>query len=202
MQALVTSPALERLTVLHLSRCALLHDEVRELALSPGLPRLHTLSLYGNTQLKDGGIRALAGSPLLARLSVLDLGHTGITLSGLRDLLGALADSPVHTLHLADALLGDRAAEAVAASPSLNRLCTLDLRGNGISDSGAHALGASPRLPGLVSLDLSRNNIGKAGAEALARGRGNLARIHLADNPIAARACQSLRSRFGDRLVL
>src|SRR5262249_46004686 len=67
-------------------------------------------------------------------------------------------------------LAGVRAAGAVAlaGSPHLGRLTSLNLRSNAIGDAGAAALAASPHLARLTSLDLGSSGIGDAGAAALA----------------------------------
>ena len=65
--------------------------------------------------------------------------------------------------------IGDRGAEALAASPYLTRLAKLTLYLNGISDAGVRALAASPTLANLVGLKLHGNYlITDAGVKALA----------------------------------
>jgi hypothetical protein len=58
--------------------------------------------------------------------------------------------------------------EALAASPHLERLRSLDLSSNSLEDRDAEALAASPHLGRLRWLDLSRNRIADRGLEALA----------------------------------
>ena len=64
--------------------------------------------------------------------------------------------------------LGHAGVEALAASPQLARLTTLDLAENQISEAGARALAASPHLTRLTTLELGANQIGDAGVQALA----------------------------------
>jgi hypothetical protein len=64
--------------------------------------------------------------------------------------------------------LGDAGVEALAASPYLASLTTLDLSSIEIGDAGVQALAASPHLANLTELRLYNNRIGEAGARALA----------------------------------
>ena len=59
--------------------------------------------------------------------------------------------------------IGSAGARAVASSPHLSNLRTLDLSLNGIDADGAAALAASPHLARLTLLDLNGNRIGNAG---------------------------------------
>ena len=59
-------------------------------------------------------------------------------------------------------------ARALAASPYLARLTSLELKSNRIGAEGARALAESPHLAHLTSLHLEDNNIGTEGARALA----------------------------------
>jgi uncharacterized protein (TIGR02996 family) len=81
------------------------------------------------------------------------------------DQLFALA--PIRGLDLVDIVSrGDMA--AIAASPHLKNLTTLNLRGNYIRDEGVQALAASPHLKNLTTLYLGYNRIGTTGVQALA----------------------------------
>lgn len=84
----------------------------------------------------------------------------------------ALAASPflanLHSLNLDGSTISDVGARALAGSPNLTGLTSLNLHFNDIGDDGARALAASPYLANLHSLDLSVNEIGDSGARALA----------------------------------
>jgi len=84
--------------------------------------------------------------------------------------------------------------EALAASPHLAKLTSLELWGNGISDAGARALAASPHLANLTHLDLGNNGIGGAGSRALAASRhlGKLTDLDLWGNGIGDAGAQAL----------
>ena len=121
-----------------------------ELASSPSLQQLNSLSLYANA-IGPQGAEALAASPYLARLTCLDL-------DGLSTRHGDWVNN-----------ISDRGAEALAASPYLTRLGKLSLYHNEIGDPGARALAASPTLANLVDLKLHGNYlITDDGVEALA----------------------------------
>lgn len=78
----------------------------------------------------EGRIGALAESPHLAGLTVLDLRSN---------------------------LVGDAGAEALAASPHVRQLATFRLGGNNIAAAGTRALAVSAYLSNLTSLDLHNN---------------------------------------------
>ena len=94
------------------------------------------------------------------------------------------APAPVRALHLCLSQPDDIL--AVAASPRLRNLATLDLCDNRIGREGALALAASEHLQQLTRLDLSWNHIGDAGVLALAASPhlANLTRLDLAGNDI------------------
>ncbi len=86
--------------------------------------------------------------------------------------LAALAASPhlrnLTTLDLCYNKLGPEGARALAASPHLRNLTTLDLWHNDLGAEGAQALAASPHLQHLTTLNLGLNDLGPEGARALA----------------------------------
>jgi hypothetical protein len=67
--------------------------------------------------------------------------------------------------------IGEAGAAALAASPHLARLRTLDLQGNQIGDAGAAALASSPHLAGLDELNVLYDNRMKAAGRAALRQR-------------------------------
>jgi hypothetical protein len=140
------------------------------------LGALRTLMIVSE-QLDDAQLEVLAREPALARLTSLALrqGYR-ITARGAR----ALADSP----HLADltsldlfyARLGDEGALALASSPHLARLTSLSLIACGVGPAGAQALASSPSL---TSLLLGHNPLGLQGARALLEGSAPLSTLDL-----------------------
>jgi hypothetical protein len=85
-------------------------------------------------------------------------------------------------------------AAALAASPHLQNLITLDLAHNTIGEAGAAALAASPHLSNLSHLNLPNNQIGPAGAAALAASPHlqNLSALNLYSNTIRDAGVASL----------
>jgi uncharacterized protein (TIGR02996 family) len=144
------------------------------LAQAPSLARLTSLRFLGGVDAE--GARALACSPHLGRLIRLDFGR----------------DPPVHGRHTEwDNEVGDRGAEALAASASLRQLTDLGLGFNRIGDAGARALADSPHRAGLTWLDLGENEIGEAGVQALIDSPHltRLTRLGLRNNPGAGVPC-------------
>jgi hypothetical protein len=99
--------------------------------------------------------------------------------------------------------LSDDAVELLAASPLLEQVANLDLRGNLFRQRGIQALAASPYLARVRKLALSWNLFGDAGAHAL------LASPHLGQlRRLSVRHCNiestkdALRQRFGSRVYL
>ncbi len=154
--ALGSAAALAGLEVLNLSYNPL-GDAVEALAGSPFLRRLRWLSLR-STRPGPRGLAALADSPLLSSLVVLDL-----SMNPLGDSVEALARSPrltrLESLDLSACALSTGVAIALASNPALASLRYLNLGGNCIAEAGARALATSPHLGNLelLHLDEARN---------------------------------------------
>jgi uncharacterized protein (TIGR02996 family) len=101
---------------------------------------LHPHGFEGEVSLTLGGLRALARSPHLKRLTHLRLRLT---------------------------VFGDEGVKEIIGSGLLARLKTLDLRHGRVSDAGAKLLAARPEVKGLELLDLSRNELTREGIEGL-----------------------------------
>jgi hypothetical protein len=172
------------------------------------LPALTTLRLRGNIRWSRGkdvsGIRLLATTRGLPRLTVLDLHQTTVGPEAAR----ALAEGPLlarlRWLSLANrssfgsAPIGTEAARELAQSPRAARLVHLDLSNNQLDDAAAQAIASSPHLGQLASLNLWHNRIGPSGALALASGSlPALTALDLRANPLPAPVQDRLRERFG-----
>jgi Ran GTPase-activating protein (RanGAP) involved in mRNA processing and transport len=87
----------------------------------------------------DEGARALADSPYLTKLRVLDLQHNPLTAG-----VASLAESPtlanLRELHLQCCDLDDEAARALARSSHLSQLRRLIVRGNRIREAAGQEL--------------------------------------------------------------
>ena len=88
---------------------------------------------------------------------------------------------------------------ALADSPALAKLATLELRACRLQGGGVSALVASPMFERLKVLDLSWNNIGKAGVEALMKVRvpGTLKKLVLSG--CSADDRKRLKAKYGTR---
>jgi uncharacterized protein (TIGR02996 family) len=138
------------------------NERVRILAGSSHLRHLQVLGLHSICRHRLGAaeIRLLAGSPLVGRLSALDLGGLRVGDEGARILAASANLSRLRRLHLNGCAIGPAGARALAESPCLAGLSSLDLRQNPIGTEEARALVGSPPLPDLTHLRLShRDNI-------------------------------------------
>jgi uncharacterized protein (TIGR02996 family) len=164
---------LGRLELLHLGFNDLTDQGLRALAAISHLDQLHELYLDDNRQLGTPGIRALADSPYLGRLRLLDLSGNGLTEPALRVLINGESLQQLDALLLASNQIGDGGVEGLARSNLFKRmLCrspALDLSRNNIGPVGARALADSPLIEPLEALDLSLNAIGDVGLSSLAQ---------------------------------
>jgi uncharacterized protein (TIGR02996 family) len=117
--------------------------EMREvMAAWDRLPALRSLAVGSNTALGDEGVQALAGSPLLGRLTSLDVTRVWA---------------------------GPASLVALVQSPRCRRLQSLDLTQNALGREGLEALVDAPGLGSLRRLDLAHTNLGKGDLAALRR---------------------------------
>lgn len=127
------------------------------------LPRLTTLIVEGGG-LDSGTLDQILASDL-PELQHLDLflgtpDYGGTTsVRGLRPLLDGSLFPKLRHLGLKDCFYGDELAAAVASSPVLTRVPSLDLSLGTIGNDGARALAASPMLSRLEQLNLSHHYI-------------------------------------------
>lgn len=161
--ALAASDRLAGLAAVRLDQCRFGDPGARAWA-ARAHPGLQRLELRMDAGLGDDGISALAASPALADLRVLDL---------------------------AESRLGDRGAAALAGSPHLGALRELVLSRTGVGPAGLAALLASPNVRSLDTLRLdspepAARRIGAAGAWAIsgAEGLSGLRRLSLAGQDI------------------
>ncbi len=138
---------------------------VGALAQSRSLRALADLRVIGNP-CGDVAARLLAGSPLLARSTTLDLSRTQTTSVGVRALVADRHLRAIRVLKLAGNRIDSDGLVALAAS-DLPNLRELDLSENLIDDEGAFALAASPVLKGLLRLNLENNLLTTAGVGAV-----------------------------------
>jgi uncharacterized protein (TIGR02996 family) len=178
------------------------------LAGSPHLTNLVELSCRNNS-IGPAGVRALAPAhrPRLTRLylSVNPLGLEGVRALVVSPSLGRLncLGLGVVCLRAADA---DRvaAARALAGSPHVAGLKSLDLFRNHVGDAGARALAESPHLANLADLDLFENEITDAGSQALLNSPhlAGLRRLNLSGNAVAPKQRALWRKRLGKNAIV
>jgi uncharacterized protein (TIGR02996 family) len=162
------------------------------------LPRLRQLYLY-MTCLDNTAARALCRSPLAARLTELRLGADFTAAAKAVAQTPALAS--LRVLDFDNSTLGDTGARHLAGAAHLAGLRELRLHNCSIRDDGAAALASSPYLKQLRTLVLSRNVVMGAGVASLIRSK-TLPRsldLELWDNHIedyAPQIRQLLRQRF------
>jgi uncharacterized protein (TIGR02996 family) len=162
--AIVSSTALPRLTVLDLQQNRFRRRAADVFAaIRPGFCELR----LGYVMFDHEGARALAENPHVASLRTIDLGNNPLFPASVEH-LAASAHLRPHVLDLRYCELGTAGVAALAASPILSEVRTLELNGNKLDDDAARALAASPHLGKLVRLLLYGNRLTDAGATALA----------------------------------
>lgn len=121
---------------------------------------------------QDGGVRRwyhreLFRSPLMGRLTTLNLTHANVNSAGLYFLAQNAALSSLRELFLAHNLIDSEGAASLARMPALTQLRSLDLTHNQITDAGAQALARSTTLTSLDNLWMGRNLLTSVGWKAL-----------------------------------
>jgi len=143
-------------------------DEGAKLLAASAPPRLRSLRLSHN-DVGPRGALALARSPGLAALEILDLAHNPIGDEGACAIVGSVTLTALRTLQLYEVGLTLTGASRLAAEPGLARIEALNLGGNTFGDPGLASLASSPHTRGLVRLDLEGAQIGDVGVHALAQ---------------------------------
>lgn len=133
----------------------------------PHLAHVSELNLSCN-DLGNGGVNVLVRSTHLKHVECLDLGFNGLDDDGVKVLAEATALPALRELALNDnGQVTSDGARAVAESPFLAGLRSLDLSGNDVNEHGVRSLAASRSLGALEALKLAGNHIGDAGVVAL-----------------------------------
>jgi hypothetical protein len=155
------------LVALDLHGSPLRNEGLAALLEQASLPRLSVLSLADNS-LTGPGIRTLAGSDLLGRLTALDLsgnGHHGR--SGWLKLFASANLGQLESLSLRGCRLDDVLVAALARAPHLGRLQALDLGDNPLTDVGLRMVAEAPGLPVLRYLLVPKVPLRRATLAAL-----------------------------------
>lgn len=159
---------------------------VGRLAHCPHLASVRELDLCGN-DLGNGGVNLLLRSPHLKRVDVLDLSFNGLCDGG-AGLLAQSASLPkLRALYLTDnGPISATGVGALADSPFLAGLRTLDVSGNDVNDAGIRAVVKSRVLTRLNTFRVHGNPIGDGGVAELA-GSALLARMLARDSRLNLR---------------
>jgi uncharacterized protein (TIGR02996 family) len=142
-------------------------------------------------KLPPRNVKALAQSPLLARLRALRLrpGFGDEELSGLVNSPHVASLKELELTGSSEGTIGHAGARALAESPHLTNLTSLQLSSLEIGDEGVTALAQSPILANLTRLDLDSCHFGADGVVALASATlGPLTELYLSWNRIGPAA--------------
>lgn len=168
---LIRSPHLSRVHSLDLSFNGISDTGLLVLGTAENLPGLRELSLNDNGPFGRRGMAALAESPDLRGLHVLDLSGCGLDANALGGLLIPGAFPRLRWLGLQADRLGDDGAVLLSRTPMFERLLRqtgqLDLSENEIGPIGTRALATCPALVHVRTCDLSGNLLGDEGVDIL-----------------------------------
>lgn len=176
--ALRESPFFAGLAALDLSGNSIDSHGVRSLTDEHAFPRLHSLRLKGNPIEDEGLgtlIESPLFERMLDRSSRVEFRDNDIGPDGATMLAGCPLLANCTSLDLTGNFIGDRGFTALVTSANLSRVHTLKLGGNQITDAGV--TGMRRLLPTLLArlhlLDLSENRLTKYGIGLLQTARGD-----------------------------
>jgi uncharacterized protein (TIGR02996 family) len=195
--ALASSPHLARLRRLDLTDTHVPVEGVRRLAESRALPALSELLLP--SAVGDAALAVLAASPLIERLTFLNMDGHQVGSGDLEALAATTRPTRLEELSLAGSAVGDRGAAALARSPVAATLRVLNLDVADVGPEGVLALASSPFLTNLEVLRVDGHPLSDEGAFALARSP-HLPRLRLLNARkagLSEPALRALRERFG-----
>jgi Ran GTPase-activating protein (RanGAP) involved in mRNA processing and transport len=163
VEALANSANLTHLTALNLGgdETPAKNRDFSALASSPFLKRLKVLELEGN-EIGDAGLIEIFQSPNLARITLLNVNGNNLTPNGLRVLLQSPLVSKLRSLNLGwNRNLQLAGAQLLSATAELKNLRELIVCRCGIPPEGISALLTSPHLMNLKRLDIEASMIGE-----------------------------------------
>jgi hypothetical protein len=194
-ESLTRQPALATLAELHLVGNPIGVRGAASLGHSRHLARLTTLVVRGGS-LTAKAVAAFVKGCRLERLRILDL---STPIFGGLQAMATLGDWPfpgrLQELRLAAANQGAESVRALAHSPLMASLTSLDLTSNSrIGPEGVQILAAAPGAAGLTTLELAYCRVGDEGAEAIAASPhlSGLRRLNLRANGITDRGARAL----------
>jgi uncharacterized protein (TIGR02996 family) len=221
---LAETPHLKQLSHLVLSHARITANGLRRVIEAGVVPALTRLGV-GTNLLEWTGVRALAESGWMGRLTSLDLTDNQLGVQAaplcagprLRDLslarngfgdrgVAALPFAGLASVRALDLSFNDVGPDGVAAlaAAELPALTDLNLEGNVIDDAGLVPLLRPPVSSQLRFLQLSHNRITDVGAQSLLRSPlvERLHRLTLFNNGLSPAMAQKLRRAFGAALLL
>jgi Ran GTPase-activating protein (RanGAP) involved in mRNA processing and transport len=204
LDALFRCEALTALTDLHLTGAPLTAQLVRVFANNPCFAGLKTLCI-GQSNFDDRMAEELAASPYLRNLRVIDLQNNILGAQG----MSALARSPVldtvTSLELHNSGdFSDAGAIALAGSEHAQNLRRLSVVSTGLGLEGLRAIANSPHLAQLRSLNVENTRFGDKGARALCDSPyfQKIRELRVNDCGISDQMKAALRKRFGSSVTL
>ena len=173
------------------------HCQNRQLGESPLLGRLSGLNI-NRRPASFAEIHDILGSPHLRHLRKLEFWRVIVSDADVFDLAAAPLAANLREIALVGAEIAAKGAGVLAGWPCRRGLHRLDLSGNALGTEGAAVLGGA-RWDRLRDLRLARNGIRDSGVEALARSGGlaGVARLDLGGNSIGAAGASALASGPG-----
>lgn len=172
----------ETLRTLSLEGCEATKN-ISAIANSSALSNLHHLRLK-DCYMYEHAIQALAASPYLHHLKSLDLSHNWMPYSSIRAIVESVIMHGVERLNLSRCLM--RPVDMVTFSEGMyiQHIRHLDVSGNPIGDEGAEALATSPGLERLRSLDVRECELSVLGVRTLTQADffAQLESLHIDDN--------------------
>jgi Ran GTPase-activating protein (RanGAP) involved in mRNA processing and transport len=162
--ALARSPHLVNMTGLDLTWNDIKEEGAEALAACPRLAQLRSLYLLHN-YIHDAGVKALATSRYINKLEQFDLGWNYIRARGVKYLAESANFRGLKVLNLVTNRVGKLGVEALANSANLKHVAALNLGGDESppKEKSFAALASSPFLTRLKTLELEANEIGDAG---------------------------------------
>jgi hypothetical protein len=181
------------LRVLEVTYQHLVDDDLLALA-SLEHSTLETLKIQ-NAKFTKKGIEALAKSPALANVSVLELSGCGLDDGAAVALLRSPHLKNLRRLGLSGDAVGDAVVGAALDASFTGTLEYLSLHNTSVSDAGAQAIAKSTALARLAHLELTQTKIGDAGATAIAgaAGLGKLLYLGFPTDELGGAAKKALR---------
>jgi hypothetical protein len=125
-----------------------------------------TISVMSGDGIGEPTLLRLLDHPDIRPIQAITIRDQQITARGVQAIMTASATSGLDSLHLSGNPLGDDGLRALAESPRLAQIQTLQLQRVGATPAGIAALAASPHLKA-KNLALGWQSVGDAGAKAL-----------------------------------